>query len=71
MALGAMRGQVAELQVVLAGISQQLLTEQAMRRTDMQVRAPSMCLCVCACACVCVCARVFACHGALRVLGEA
>jgi hypothetical protein len=31
-----MRGQVAELQSILAGLSQQVVAEQAMRRNDVQ-----------------------------------
>jgi hypothetical protein len=37
-ALGSMRGQVAELQNVLAGLNQQVAAEQAVRRSDVQVR---------------------------------
>lgn len=37
-ALGNARVQIAELQAVLAGMNQQMLAEQAMRRADAQVR---------------------------------
>ena len=37
MALNNMRGQVSELQTVLSGLHQQLLAEQAMRRSELQV----------------------------------
>jgi hypothetical protein len=37
MALGNTRAQVMELQTMLAGINQQMMAEQAMRRTEMQV----------------------------------
>lgn len=37
-ALGNMRGQVAELQHMLAGMGQQVVAAEAMRRNDAQVR---------------------------------
>ena len=44
-ALGNARAQIAELQAVLAGMNQQMLAEQAMRRADAQVGVVVLVLC--------------------------